>query len=631
MAKKPLITDSTLDALLAKGHISSDLYDKIKSEDDKDKALKKEAKQAEQDFRIAENSIPGPANDPFNLGLNGQRPSAPPVASDATSTQPTPPTLPATEATAPPAPVSKVGVPTSQVVGGQAPAPQAPIGPPAPPTTTVTPFVPGPNGQASVPVVKPTAQPQTLQQRVAGGAYNPYGGPTDQEKFLTPGERARKTELVEEGKLKGDIVGRSTALGMKEDKQIADLFVQKTQEYQAMVDAQAKIRADENTIVQDNLNKLTAESKALSQMKIDPNRAWSNLSTGSKILAGIGMFIGAGGTRKGGANPAVEQINKAIDRDIAAQEFDIKNKAGSITQRAGLLQERMKQFGNLELARQAAKKDALDIAEMQVKTLMAGNKAEKTQLAGDELLANIQEAKNKTMFEFSQLNDQRARQLAAQAAARQAAANAKLYEDYKARRDALLKVNEERIKAGLAPLDPEQMAGVKSYDYQPSDLSKSKDLRERTVEILGPDGKPRVYVGRDNKAADAIGEAEIAKQRLKALIKEAKELRAEHGGELFPTAAKKRMQQINGEMLAEVKTIDKLGTLDAGVERLGEKIIPDLTDWNIIGEDTVLTQLDGLEKKADRNLDIVLRSNAVPGSMPATPSQLGATENKKVK
>ncbi len=640
-----VLSKEQLDALLATGKISNEWYDSIVDKTGKDqvKAMKDEGKQAEKDLRLAENNA---HTTPTTSGYDwkGSAPMMTPQQMRDFATAPPPP---------PPPPHQNVipgpGATLDQVLAASNNRPSAPAPvplrvPPAGPVADPLPKTPlnldqvvgakpaQPGDKNVATVATPTGP---MKVPMAAGYPNPYGGPTDQEKFMTPGERARKTELVEEGNLRKDLLGRGVEMQMNEDKQMAELQKKQAMEYQSMVEGQAKIRAEENRLVQNHLDMLNTESKELGQKKIDPNRAFSQLPTANKVLAGIGLFLGAGGTRKGGTNPAMDTINKAIDRDIQAQEFDIKNQGLSIDQRRGLLQDRVRQFGNNELARVAAKKDYLDIVDMNAKAILAGNQSEKTRLKGDDLLASIQEAKDKTMFEFSQLNDQRSRQLAAQAAAAQAAANAKLYEDYKARRDSLLKTNEERIKAGLAPLDPTQLTGNKSYDYQPSnpEFAKNKnlsdkDLRERSIEILGPDGKPKTFVGRDNKAADTIGEAEVAKQRLKTLIKEAKELRAEYGGEMWPTAAKKRMQQINGEMLAEVKSIDKLGTLDAGVERLGEKIIPDLTEWNIIGDDTVLTQLDGLEKKADRNLETVLRSNAVPGSMPATPAQLGAVKNK---
>lgn len=57
--------------------------------------------------------------------------------------------------------------------------------------------------------------------------------------------------------------------------------------------------------------------------KIDPNRYMNNLSTGSKILAGIGLvFSGIGSAVAGGPNLAMQNINNAINQDIESQASD---------------------------------------------------------------------------------------------------------------------------------------------------------------------------------------------------------------------------------------------------------------------------------------------------------------------
>lgn len=57
--------------------------------------------------------------------------------------------------------------------------------------------------------------------------------------------------------------------------------------------------------------------------KIDPDRYLHNMSTGSKIAAGIGMLLsGIGSGITGQPNVAMAQINRAIDNDIEAQKND---------------------------------------------------------------------------------------------------------------------------------------------------------------------------------------------------------------------------------------------------------------------------------------------------------------------
>jgi len=56
--------------------------------------------------------------------------------------------------------------------------------------------------------------------------------------------------------------------------------------------------------------------------KIDPLRFVNNMSTGSKILASIGMMLGGAGAGRGGVNQAADTFNRLIERDIDAQKND---------------------------------------------------------------------------------------------------------------------------------------------------------------------------------------------------------------------------------------------------------------------------------------------------------------------
>jgi hypothetical protein len=74
-------------------------------------------------------------------------------------------------------------------------------------------------------------------------------------------------------------------------------------------------------LIADNKQKSDALLKAYADQKIDPNRFWHNASTGSKIAAGIGLFLGGMSmpfTHQG--NPAIGIMQNAIDRDIDAQK-----------------------------------------------------------------------------------------------------------------------------------------------------------------------------------------------------------------------------------------------------------------------------------------------------------------------
>lgn len=67
-----------------------------------------------------------------------------------------------------------------------------------------------------------------------------------------------------------------------------------------------------------------------SKMAVDPHKMWHDMSTGSKITAGIALALGAFGAAGGGGNKAVEIIDKAIDTDLAAQRSNIEKQGAQI-------------------------------------------------------------------------------------------------------------------------------------------------------------------------------------------------------------------------------------------------------------------------------------------------------------
>lgn len=56
---------------------------------------------------------------------------------------------------------------------------------------------------------------------------------------------------------------------------------------------------------------------------IDPRHYQENMSTGSRIASAIGLFLGGAGSATTGSNPALDFLNKQIDRDISGQQSRI--------------------------------------------------------------------------------------------------------------------------------------------------------------------------------------------------------------------------------------------------------------------------------------------------------------------
>lgn len=88
-------------------------------------------------------------------------------------------------------------------------------------------------------------------------------------------------------------------------------------------------RQDLNKQFQDQLKDFNTHQQQYIQdyMKghIDPKHYVDSMSTGQKILTGIGLFLGGAGA-EGGKNLAYESLQKNIDRDIASQQENIDKK-----------------------------------------------------------------------------------------------------------------------------------------------------------------------------------------------------------------------------------------------------------------------------------------------------------------
>ncbi len=92
----------------------------------------------------------------------------------------------------------------------------------------------------------------------------------------------------------------------------------------------AKTFADYSSETQRQIDDVRAKT-------INPNRAYAD--TGSAVTAVIGGLMGGiyQGLNHLSNNPFIDQMNKTIDRDIAAQETDLRTKKEAIGERKGLL------------------------------------------------------------------------------------------------------------------------------------------------------------------------------------------------------------------------------------------------------------------------------------------------------
>lgn len=102
---------------------------------------------------------------------------------------------------------------------------------------------------------------------------------------------------------------------------------------------------------------------------VNPNHYLSNLNVGGSILTGLGIILGgAGGGITGQGNPAMDFINRQIDRDIEAQKVNLGRKEN-------LLHANLQHFRNLNDASQMTAIQTRDMISHQALSMAAKSKS----------------------------------------------------------------------------------------------------------------------------------------------------------------------------------------------------------------------------------------------------------------
>lgn len=184
------------------------------------------------------------------------------------------------------------------------------------------------------------------------------------------------------------------------------------QQRQEMLGAQAMERADAEEAYRARQNQLEnerrqAEGEAraamqraadrLAQMRVDPSRYYRNAGVVGMLGNAIAVGLGAMGEALGGGpNVALQQINAAIDRDIASQEQDIATAGADVENRRGILSEVQRDFvtrqGALEATRAIMLRDLAAQAEAQAANLGSAEAVAQGRALRDQLLTAQEQA-----------------------------------------------------------------------------------------------------------------------------------------------------------------------------------------------------------------------------------------------
>lgn len=174
--------------------------------------------------------------------------------------------------------------------------------PPAPETTNIAAV---PTGSANVEVARTVASTDL--------------GPEVQEKLDKVEEKRAQNEQAQL-----ELIQSQQALEQEKLKEQQIVNDQRAEEFNELQTRMNDIRARQ----QQAMDEYKQKFDTYAEQKIE--NPWSKMSTGSKVLAGLSIFLG-GLTGEGGKNAALDIINKNIEQDIALQKANLNKDKGALT------------------------------------------------------------------------------------------------------------------------------------------------------------------------------------------------------------------------------------------------------------------------------------------------------------
>lgn len=175
-------------------------------------------------------------------------------------------------------------------------------------------------------------------------------------------------------------------------KEIGDAGKQSQAAYQDFINKQSQMQTPDQ-VMADYKSKDDALMHHFMDAQVDPNRYLHNMSTGSKIIAAIGMIFGGAAAGANGKNNGIELLNRAIDQDIDSQ----KNAQGKAMNLWKMNREQSKDEMQAHLMTQNQL-----LTGVQAKVAMAGAQTQniEARFRGTELINQIEQQKAQNRFQL---------------------------------------------------------------------------------------------------------------------------------------------------------------------------------------------------------------------------------------
>ena len=325
---------------------------------------------------------------------------------------------------------------------------------------------------------------------------------------------------------------------------------------------------------------------------VDPNRFWGNLSTGNKVIAAIGVAMGAVGQAISGGrdNPALNIILGALEDDTRSQYLDKAKQAESVRLAGDLHNDLIRGLGSEEQAKLAADSLKIEAVKNTITNLM-DQISDSEQLAkGKILIGQLNQAKGE--------KDQARLELAAQSPLGQMDAKMSALKDPSPQNMARLK-DDEKAKmvngVGFALSKDDKKIVAEQYAKYKQITKIADDMIARRKGFYDP----------------VTGEATGGRV----------------AGKLLDPKTKAEQNADKQSLILVLKDLYHLGALQEHEQKLIEQIVSaDPTSWNMysgaFGADPVLARLNLLVQRTTESWI----NNAKPRmEMMLSPEELGTS------
>ncbi len=364
---------------------------------------------------------------------------------------------------------------------------------------------------------------------------------------------------------------REKNLAQQQATQEAMLGRERMQQYEQLQLEQADREKQRQQRVETDMQNLRDSLQKIQESEIDPARFYKKpdgtRDYGKSLLAGVAVALGALGEQLQGrsGNPALDIIERSIERDIAAQRENLASRRAGYGLEVNLLGQMRQQFADERQAETAARIAMLDAYEMKLGQVAASTKSEAIQRRYEKSMADLSVKKAELLSSFEQDS------------IRQAMAETQAAFGMEATRQQLgMQRQAMSAKMGAGGRGAPALSGFVPFRAVGKD--EQKEAR---------------------KTMDTAGEAVSAMDQLIAL-------REKVGSETWPAYVnenKAKLETRGHDLLMQMKELYNMGALQEHEMEMMERMLPDPASWgNVLPQITTLRDmaLERLEGRMER-------------------------------